>query len=284
MSERAGGRRLGSALECLVAGLDRDLSLPTSEIPHAIRRRLQAALDSPDLYLDCAELLLSQLMAEPDAQFLFFDPQWRYTLQLFCWPPGFGNQPHLHENWNVSAVMTQSLLLFRSTISETDCLASTPLVVTCGQAGVLVPPQFHCLRNIGNETAITFHVFGIDERRNDKVHLERYPTSALRLDDDAILAIAREAARHGRARSINIVRAAFSGAGPATKLDLVKLMLKLDPFEAIRMGRTLSELVGGRDGRRLLEVVERLERAASQGVLESGSRDTECQKRISRKL
>jgi predicted metal-dependent enzyme (double-stranded beta helix superfamily) len=257
---------MGSALEHLIAGIDLDLSLPTSEHPYAIRRRLQAALRSTELYLDCAQLSLSQMVSEPDARFLFFDPQSRYTLQVFCWPPGFGNVPHLHKNWNVSAVMINSLLVFRSTISETDCLDSKPLLATSGQAGVLIPPQFHCLRNVGKETAITFHVFSIDETRNDKVHLEHRPTSASRPDDD-ILAMATVAARHGGARSIDILRTAFSAAGNATKLELVKLMVKLDPLEAIRMGRTLSQLVGGQDGRRLLEVVERLEIAARQGVL-----------------
>src|SRR5438045_3736438 len=136
---------MDSALEQLIAGIDLDLCLPASEHPDVIRRRVQESLGSPDLYLDCAERLLSQLVSEPDAQFLFFDPQSRYNLQLFCWPPGFENQPHLHENWNVSAVMTSSLLVFRSTISETDCLASKPLLAASGQVGILVPPQFHCL-------------------------------------------------------------------------------------------------------------------------------------------
>jgi hypothetical protein len=267
MSERPEKFPMGRALEHLIAGIDLDLSLPASEHPHAIRRRLQAALDSPELYLDCARLLLSQVVSEPDARFLFFDPQSRYTLQVFCWPPGFGNQPHLHKNWNVSAVMANSLLVFRSTISETDCLASKPFLATSGQAGILIPPQFHCLRNVGNETAITFHVFSIDEVHSDKVHLERRPTSALRLDDDGILAISTVAARYDGARAIDIVRTAFSAAGNATKLDLVKLMVKLNPLEAIRMGRTLAQLVGGQDGRRLLDVVEKLEIAARQGML-----------------
>jgi hypothetical protein len=258
---------MGRALENLIAGIGLDFSLPVAEVPHAIRSRLQAALDSPELYLDCAHLLLSQLFSEPDARFLYLDPQLRYMLQVFCWPPGFGNEPHLHESWNVSAVMTSSLLVFRSTLSETDCLASKPLLATSGQAGILIPPQFHCLRNVGNETAITFHVFSIDEADDDHVHLERRPTTASRFDDDGILAIATAAARHGGARSVDIVRTAFSVAGNATKLDLVKLMVKLDAREAIRMARTLSRLVGGRDGLRLLEVVEKLEIAARQGVL-----------------
>src|SRR4051812_14607390 len=113
---------MGGALVRLIAGIDVDFSLPAAEIPHAVRRRLQAALDSPELYLDSARLLLSQLVSDPDARFLFADPKSRYTLEVFCWPPGFGNQPHLHNNWNVSAVMTSSLLVFRSAVSETECL------------------------------------------------------------------------------------------------------------------------------------------------------------------
>src|SRR5215213_1974163 len=235
-SEHLDKTLIGGALENLIAGIDRDLSLPISERPHAVRRRVQAVLDSPDLYLDCAHRLLSQLVVEPDAQFLFLDPQSRYRLQVFCWPPAFSNQPHLHQNWNVSGVITRSLLLFRSPISETDCLASQPLLVTSGEAGVLIPPQFHCLRNTGNGTAITFHVFSLDGLLDDKVHLER-PTFTERFDDDAILAIATEAARHGGARAIEIVQTAFAAAGNGTKLELVKLMVKLDARKAIRIAR-----------------------------------------------
>jgi hypothetical protein len=258
---------MGGALANLIAGIDLDLSKPASEAPHAIRRRLQVLLESPELYLDCAELLLFQMVCEPSTRVLFSDSQSRYTLQLFCWPPGFGNEPHLHTNWNVSAVMAQSLLVFRSTLSQEDCRASKPLVAACGQAGVLIPPQFHCLRNPGEETAITFHVFSVDKIGDERGHLERRPASGLRLDDHGILAIATLAARHPGPRAIGIVRTAFAAAGNSTKLDLLKLMVKLDPVETIRMGRVLSELVGGEDGRRLLEVLERLDAAASRGAL-----------------
>ena len=43
-------------------------------------------------------------------------------------------------------------------------------------------------------------------------------------------------------------------------------MASLDPDEAIQMGRTLAEIVGGLDGGRLLAVIEKLEIAARQGV------------------
>jgi predicted metal-dependent enzyme (double-stranded beta helix superfamily) len=253
---------MGDALASLIAGIDLDFCLPAAEIPHAIRSRVQVALDSPEFYLDSAQILLSRLVSDPGARFLFVDPKSRYTLQVFCWPPGLGNQPHLHKNWNVSAVMASSLLVFRSTVSETDCLASEPLLATSGQAGVLIPPQFHCMRNTGNETAITFHVFSADETGDDRAHLERRPTFASRFDDDDILAIAAEAARRGGPRSMDIVRTAFSAAANVTKLELVKWMAKLNPVEAVRMARALSELVGGPDGLRLLAVVEKLEAAA----------------------
>jgi predicted metal-dependent enzyme (double-stranded beta helix superfamily) len=258
MSESPERAPAGGALVRLIAGIDLDFSLLAAEIPNAVRSRVQAALDSPELYLDSARLLVTQLVSNPDARFLFVDPKSRYTLQIFCWPPGFGNRPHLHSNWNVSAVLTGSLLIFRSAVSETDCLASEPLLVTSGQAGVLIPPQFHCLRNVGDATAITFHVFSADETGDDRAHLER-PTFASRFDDDEILAIAGEAARRGGARSMDIVRTAFSAAGNAAKLELVKWMVKLEPVEAVRMARELSELVSGTDGLRLLAVVEKLE-------------------------
>jgi hypothetical protein len=263
MSERPERPVMGRALESLTKGIDQDFSQPPSELPHAVRRRLQTALESHELFLDCAELLLSQLVHDPEARFLFLDPQSRYTLQMFTWPVGFGNQPHFHGNWNVSAVMAGSLLVFRSAISPADCLAAEPLLATCGQVGVLIPPQFHCLRNVGDEVAITFHVFSIAEDDHEKLHLEKLPVSDdLRIDDEGILAIARVAATYHEARSIDIIRTAFSLAGHATELELVKLMVMLNPREAMAMGRRLADLVGGRDRYRLLNLIEKMELGA----------------------
>jgi predicted metal-dependent enzyme (double-stranded beta helix superfamily) len=264
MSEGPGAIPMGLALERLIAGIDLDFSLAAPEVPHAVRNRLRAALESSDLLLDSAQRGLSQLADEPDAGFVYFDPQGRYTMQVFCWPPGFGNDPHLHTNWNVSGIMAGSLLLFRSAISEADCIASQPLVADTGQAGVLIPPQFHCLRNDGSEPAITFHIFSLDQA-GETNHLERPPASQERIDDDGILALATAAATHAGARSVDIIQRAFLAAGIAAKLKLIKLMVKVDPREAARMGRHLSQLVGGQDGRRLLAAVEKLEVAAGQG-------------------
>lgn len=265
MFENPNRIRVGPDLGRLVGGIETDFSLPPPEVPHAVRRRLQAALLSSGLYLDCARLLFSQLVSEPEAGFLYSDPLERYTLQLFCWPPGFGNEPHLHTNWNVSSVMAGSLLVFRSAISGADCLASEPLPANAGQAGLLIPPQFHCLGNAGSEPAITFHVFSLDQAGSDRNHLERSPASMARVDDDGILAIATVAAKLGGRSAIDIVDSAFVAAGNSAKLELMKLMLRLDPQEAIRLGKTLSRLVGGLDGRRLLNAVEKVEAATRQG-------------------
>jgi hypothetical protein len=264
MDVSAGADRpaIGRALAQVIAGIDLEFDLPPSEVPHAVRRRLQAALDSTDLFLDCAQLLLSQLAWEPETRYLYFDPQSRYNLQLFSWPPGFSNPPHFHTNWNASTVMAGSLVIFRSTTSEADCLASTPLVVTAGQAGVLIPPQYHFLRNLENETAITFHVFSIEQTSGEGPQLEGPATSgASRIDDDGILALAVLATQHGGARAVDILRTAFTEVGNATKLELIKLMTRVNQPEAIRMGKILSQLVGGQDGRRLLALVERMEHA-----------------------
>lgn len=262
MSADADQPAIGQALTQVIAGIDLDFSLPPAEVPHAVRRRLQAALDSTDLFLDCAQLLLSQLAWEPETRYLYFDPQSRYNLQLFSWPPGFSNLPHFHTNWNASAVMAGSLVIFRSTASEADCLASAPLVVTAGQAGVLIPPQYHFLRNLGDEAATTFHVFSIEQASSGEPQLEGPATSGTsRIDDDGILALAVLATQYGGARAVGILRTAFTEVGNATKLELIKLMARVNKPEAIRMGKILSHLVRGQDGHRLLALVERMEHA-----------------------
>lgn len=257
---------LCTTLDQFIAGMNLAYSLPAANRLNVIRKRMQAALASDEFYVDCAQVLLGQIVSKPGCRFLFADPLERYTLQVFCWPIGFGNDPHRHDTWTVSGVMMSSLMVFRSSVSEADCLASEPLVAAPGQVGILVPPQFHCLRNIGSETAITFHVFSLDDAAH-KLDLEGRPTSAPRFEDDDVLAIVRMAVTKGGGEAVGCVRTAFSAVGHAAKLELVKLMIRLDPLEAIDMGRTLSRLVGGLDGRRLFRLVEGLETAARKGAL-----------------
>jgi hypothetical protein len=265
-SERHEPILLGDALAGLIAGFDLDFALPGSEIPHAIRRRLNCALGSPALFLDVARRTCGQLVHDPLARSLFDDPRSRYTVQVFCWPVGFGNQPHLHDNWNVSAVLVGSMLVFRSPTSEAACLASEPLVASAGTAGVVMPPQFHCLRNVGASSAITLHVFSADAGSDELADAEMRPTIAERFDDADLLAIVAEAAQHGGALAEDVVRTAFTAAaGSAAKLEVTKRMAMLDPAAAVPMGRSLAALVGGRDGQRLNAVVDRLQAASEAG-------------------
>ena len=235
---------IGSALTSLIAGINSDFSDTGKDVPHAICARLQSALKTQDLYLDCAQLLLDQIVSDPSARFLFKDLLSQYTLQLFCWPPGFGNHPHLHDSWTVAAVLTSSLLVFRSSISVADCLASTPLVATFGNAGILRPPQYHCLRNVSDQTSISFHVFPIGKSQHAE-SFSRSPSSASRINASGVLALAKEAAKYPSARSVGIVRSAFAIAGNSTKLELVKIMAQLDRRSAVQMGTILAQSVGG---------------------------------------
>jgi len=246
------------ALDQYIAGVNQDYLYPASKRPDAVRRRLQTALAFSEFHVDCARALLEQMASTPDAAVFFADRQGRYTLQVFCWPPGFSNHPHHHNTWTVAGVLTGSLLVCRSPLSEAACLASEPIVATAGQAGMLLPPQFHCLRNPGCETAITFHVFSLDNAAASQ-DLDQRTLSTARFDDDDVVAIARMAVDKGGCEALDCVRLAFFLVGPAAKLDLIKLTMTHDRREGIRMGRTLCRLVGGVDGRRLSSVLDELE-------------------------
>lgn len=178
-------------LRTLIGGINSDFNGSASEIPHAVRARLQRAIKSPDLFLNSAELLLKQALQAPSERFLFADPQGRYTLQLFCWPPRFGNDPHLHNTWAVTAVFSNSILVYRGRTSEVECLTSQPLLAHPGEVGVLIPPQFHFLRNPTDNTTITFHVFSADGRLADK-HEPANAVSPARVSNAGILALAKE--------------------------------------------------------------------------------------------
>jgi|tagenome__1003787_1003787.scaffolds.fasta_scaffold20986338_4 hypothetical protein len=263
MYEAAWQRVPGPALTALIEAIDCDLKLTDAEVPHAVRRRVQHALTTPEFFVDCAHRLLSQLAFEPATRYLYRDPQQRYNVQLFSWPAGFGNEPHLHTNWNVSAVFVGSLEIFRSARSPADCAESVPLVAAAGEAGVLIPPQFHFLRNPTETTALTFHVFSSGSTPEQRPHREG-PAQAdeCRLDDDGILALAKAVAGVDDPRVTDIIRTAFAAAGNLTRLDLVKLMAAVDPAGGIEMGKRLAHLVGGSDGSRLLAVLEQIELAA----------------------
>ena len=157
---------VGAALSALIVGINEDFLRAPAERPQAVRCRLQSAIASRDFLLDCFRLLFSRLSSRT-GDCLFLDPAFRYKLQLFSWPPGTENEPHLHNNWNVSAVIIGSLMVFRSAISEADCRMASPLRADTGGVGVLVPPQFHCLRNDGQDTALTFHVFSMGPPHED---------------------------------------------------------------------------------------------------------------------
>lgn len=250
---------MAGELARLIAGIDDDFALPAHDRPHAVRRRLQAAV-CPALFLDAARRLLEQLASAPGARYLHADPESRYGIEVFCWAPGSGNEPHLHRSWNVSAILAGTLQIFRSSVSAADCLVAPPLVATAGQTGLLTPPQFHCLRNVGGATAITLHVFSADEAAGDIAHPDHRPPLASRFCDDDLRAIAAEAVARGGGDARDIVRGAFDAvAGIDAKLALMKTMATLDPASAASMMRTLSQLVGGQDGRRLLAIAERMD-------------------------
>jgi hypothetical protein len=206
-----------------------------------------------------ARLLLAQLISEPDARYLHADPASRYGVEVFCWPPGFGNQPHLHRSWNASAVMAGELQIFRSSVSEADCLVAEPFVATVGQVGILIPPQFHCLRNTGAKTAVTLHVFSAEEINGDIAHPDHRPPLAARFDDDDLLAIAAAAVACGGAEARDIVVSAFAVVEIDAKLALMKMMAMLDPAAAAALARELARLVGGVDERRLLAIADGVE-------------------------
>lgn len=249
---------MAGELADLIARIDDDFYLPAAKLPYAVRRCLQDAI-CPALFLDAARRLLAQLVSKPDTRYLYADPAARYGVEVFCWPPGFGNQPHPHRSWNASAVMAGALQIFRSSVSEAECLVAEPLVVTAGQVGILIPPQFHCLRNTGAATAVTLHVFSADETNGDIAHSDHRTPLAARFDDNDLLAIAVAAVACSGAEARDIVVSAFAVLEIDAKLALMKVMATLDPAAAAVLARRLAGLVGGVDAPRLLVIADGLE-------------------------
>ena len=242
----------------LIAGIDRDFDLPAPNAAHAVRRRLQDAV-SPALLLSTARRLLANLTAESDAQYLYSDPAFRYGIEIFCWPPGFGNRPHLHLSWNVSAVLAGTIDIFRSTVSAADCLLASPLVATAGEVGILIPPQFHFLKNNGTTSTITLHVFSADSANGAAPTPEPRPLLAAKFSDDDLLAIVAASISWAGPQAQDIVVAAFDLVKIDAKLSLMKMMATTDLSIAAMLARRLAALVGGVDELRLMEIARGLE-------------------------
>jgi len=255
------------ALQSLILGIGSDFdTCAAPDVPDRVRSRLKSATTTPDLLLESSDLLLHQMRNTPAERFLVRDPHSRFTLQLFCWAPGFGNLPHLHANWTVSAVLAGSISVQRSAVSEADCCASPPLLASTGEVGMLRPPQYHCLKNPSStEAAVTFHVFPLEDSYHQETAESNRPVR--RIDSAGILALAKLAAIHGGQRSMNILRNAFEVAGNHTKLEVIKLLAKVDPQETVRLGTMLAHQVGGADGERLLNVLSRFERGTGGNEL-----------------
>lgn len=269
-------------LRRFIEGIDEDFLWPVADRAPAVRRRLQAALATAPFRTDCARALLAQAASMPTPVDFFRDDAGRYVLRVFCWPPAFGNAPHLHRSWTVAGILKGALLVRRSAQSAAQCLAAEPIAAVAGQAGMLVPPQFHCLRNDGDTVAISLHVFSRDAPEEAGPD-ERAPRAAA-FDDDELVAITALALDSAGAQALDCVDAAFPLVGLAAKLELMKLTLACDLDEGIRLGRSLCRLVGEADGRRLSTLLDRVDRSplqAARGLGPASMGADECRNRLS---
>jgi predicted metal-dependent enzyme (double-stranded beta helix superfamily) len=94
-------------------------------------------------------------------------PQWDYSVMVMVWGPGQGTPIHDHAGkWCVECVM-KGRIEITSYTPTTDPAADVvqfderdTVAANLREVGILVPPnEYHRIRNVSDETAVTVHVY-----------------------------------------------------------------------------------------------------------------------------
>lgn len=146
----------------LIERLDRAV---THESPRRICRAVKAALSEAELEL--SDELLAESAERYARRLLYRCPDGTYSVLVMVWAPGQGTPIHDHAGkWCVECVYRgrMQITTYRPTSDPTDDLVSFAQTGTevagPGDVGIFVPPnEYHRIRNAGDETAATLHVY-----------------------------------------------------------------------------------------------------------------------------
>ncbi len=151
------------ALDGLVTDLDRAVrtSRPGHPTLDAVAAALRPALGSPHL------LRPDQCVGDPARyrqHLLHVAPDGAFSLVALVWLPGQATPVHDHLAWCVVGVHQGAEYETRYTVSRDGGLTESGFdVARVGDvAGLLPPGDIHRVHNVGDELAISLHVYGAD--------------------------------------------------------------------------------------------------------------------------
>lgn len=139
-------------------------------VPYRVRQALNQALDRAS-----SERLVSSVMAMPySAQtytrhILYADPAGMFTVVALRWDPTQGSPVHAHYTWCayrvLRGVLTESHFEYDRSIEQAYLFNRVTRAAgqsVCGHGGM---EFIHRLHNEGDKTAVSIHVYGMDEAR-----------------------------------------------------------------------------------------------------------------------
>ena len=154
-------------LEDLVAGVRAAVSKHADwrETARLVAGELRRHLPSPDV------LTAEQRVGDPDAHRshqLYIEPDGAFSIVGLVWRPGQVTPIHDHVTWCVFGVIQGVEYEELFTLDErNECLveAGTNANDTGDISGFAPPGDIHRVRNSGDETAISIHIYGTDVSR-----------------------------------------------------------------------------------------------------------------------
>jgi 3-mercaptopropionate dioxygenase len=160
-------RSVRPGLETLVAGIRAavDRHADWAETARLVARELERNLPSPEVLTeeqrtgDSARYLSHVLHTEPDGAF---------SILALVWRPGQTTPIHDHLTWCVFGVVqgTEYEELFVLDEVKECLLEAGSNVNEAGEVSGFAPPgDIHRVRNVGDSTAISIHVYGTDVSR-----------------------------------------------------------------------------------------------------------------------
>jgi predicted metal-dependent enzyme (double-stranded beta helix superfamily) len=133
------------------------------EAPHQVKNILEHYIQSEKI---CCEENWLSCVAECYARRLVHKDESGFVIVAMTWGPGQGTPVHDHCNaWCVECVVEGEIEVVQYDLKSKEqnhyfFEEQKPIIASFGDAGALIPPyEYHLIRNISKEPAVTLHVY-----------------------------------------------------------------------------------------------------------------------------
>jgi predicted metal-dependent enzyme (double-stranded beta helix superfamily) len=252
------------------------------QVAQRVRALTTQALAKSSFMLACCERIITSV-EQLDGRWrnspLFASTEPGIVVRAIFWPPGYGNDPHLHDEWSVTAVLHNEIGVdtFKGANTVEDAVSRSPIKITARapDCGYLVPPCVHRLYNPTQRDSATLHVFAAERRRRGgPAEDRRRGGTESRLRGDGIraggmgrctlVALCGVLAGITDPGAIELLERIFALGGLPVKLEVVKALASHDVRRAYQKSRQLESHLAGRDKEVLSAINARLASSLSR--------------------